>query len=639
MNSYFVNPNVSVDNATLSAWAASKIAGLTVIAQAMLTLSQPVLTPAPYRQAPYEITTTTYYVDVTATHNGNGRAPNQAASGGASGAFNNYVSAWGITWGPGVSLLFRNGTSLTTAGFGPLVPNVSGTATNPIVIGLYDGDSGARLYNVVGGCSIDGLGAVSVVYNVGYDYVCVDGLEIFNCGNVTFGAIHIVGTTNHNQVLNCRLRNNVGRGVLIDSTGTNNQTEGNDIYLNSGGGILHMVRTDHDVGSHRFNRFRDNSGVNLWVWDGSRLAEAVPVFTNKIYDGEIACNDTRDSSSPEGNIWVHTHGGKFRIYRNNSRRSGTGINVGGTGATASDFTGALIENNDCNNNEFGITISNAKGQGIIQFNRVVGSGSKDGTTWITVSRYGRAIELFGTNSTNGVNGWTVRFNYCAKSYNWEGSVAGEGSEGVGVGLDNNTRNCRVYGNYCTFNEGNGISCGVGFGNLIYGNICVNNWVLPASRPYTVPYPMNQRAEILIVLSPYTKVFNNTTVSFPGGSTCGFVDWATYPSPNSEVFNNLFITPGLAGIFKHPTLLTESHNIVISGSAVLVKNFTTDAALTPGTGTMYGTSADYDNSSPFFNPLRGGACDGTGRAAPPGAVNFAGELLAMNHIGALHPQQI
>jgi hypothetical protein len=89
--------------------------------------------------------------------------------------------------------------------------------------------------------------------------------------------------------------------------------------------------------------------------------------------------------------------------------------------------------------------------------------------------YGRGIELSGAGQLDACTGHVVRFNDASYAKNWGGPVD-NATEGVGIGLDDATSCCQVYGNLIRGTEGNGIQFYGGSaapsdtgGNMVIGN--------------------------------------------------------------------------------------------------------------------------------------------------------------------------
>jgi parallel beta-helix repeat protein len=112
---------------------------------------------------------------------------------------------------------------------------------------------------------------------------------------------------------------------------------------------------------------------------------------------------------------------------------------------------SYVGNNNCSNNmNFGIHITGTSKYYTIESNVCNTNG---GT--LTPTYYGRGIELSSAAGSGAVSGHTIRNNTCRFNYNFGGPLD-NGSEGVGIGLDDGVSKCSVYGNIITNNQGNGI---------------------------------------------------------------------------------------------------------------------------------------------------------------------------------------
>lgn len=110
------------------------------------------------------------------------------------------------------------------------------------------------------------------------------------------------------------------------------------------------------------------------------------------------------------------------------------------------------------NLNFGLHLSTQTTDCLLEYNDC----SFNGTNNYSANAYGRGIELTSAAGQDSCTNHTVRFNVCNGNFNY-GGAADNGSEGVGIGLDDGVNNCAVYGNICKNNEGNGVQ--VWGGNL------------------------------------------------------------------------------------------------------------------------------------------------------------------------------
>lgn len=608
---------------TTALWAASGMLAQNAVAKAMLELSQPQLFPVPVRSAPLRSTGTVRYVNFGAggTNAGTLANPYNTAAG---------VNAGLAAMVAGDALLFALGSTATINA--PLAA-ATGTSVAPVVFGVYDPATGNRVSGRRAAATVScGGAAISAVVLTNKNWTCVEGLQ-FQSNTGANSLVSLTGTSANCQILNCAMISAGLYGVFHNASGVSNVIESN---LITGGtnGIWHQAPGADTTTSIVFNMVRNSAERGILVYDGfSGTPLSVTVACNVVEDGAV--------TDPQlGGIEFICGGGASRVFRNVVRRFGRGIRVVSSiaGSTvAANFAGLVIQNNDTSNNEFGILLSGAFGNWSIEYNRVFNSGSLNGVAPVSPQRWGRGIELFGAVAGMAVSDGTVRFNYVTGSYNWPG-VAVEGTEGIGIGLDDNTINVDAYGNYCAFNEGSGFNVngggsGSGRANRVFGNICYANCTLRPGRVLNWNHP-SLRSEIHSSVCNYAQIYNNTLVSTV--ALYSYADFDIFSGVGVEVRNNLCIGARIAGIRRDTTAgrTTESHNRVIDCPSIVVNLL--DNRIQPGTGSAIGAPQDFEQASPFYNAARDGACDGAGTAVPSGALSFSGQPLAIRTpIGAVH----
>jgi hypothetical protein len=305
---------------------------------------------------------------------------------------------------------------------------------------------------------------------VGRNYISVSGLRLSSTATNTFGVVDSNGGTNM-QVVDCEISSTGAYGVRFYGNG--HIIQDNIIRNNGQDGIYCLLNTGTNSDAIvQYNTVYSNTVNGLYIFDVGGSSGA--------FTGTIAANTFYDNGSTvigRAAIGLFAGASSAKIYRNSCLRSPVGIQFSGVGGAQRDFTGLCIENNDISNCEFGIAANAARGAWIIQHNRVLNSGSYNGTAPITTQQYGRGIELYGLTAPVAVADGVVRYNYVRTAYCW----LLDGYEGCGIGLDNNTRNVDVYGNYIELCEGNGIQMNRGLGCRIFSNILVDNVIAPASR--------------------------------------------------------------------------------------------------------------------------------------------------------------
>lgn len=186
------------------------------------------------------------------------------------------------------------------------------------------------------------------------------------------------------------------------------------------------------------------------------------------------------------NAWVH----HWRCDGNNS------FGFHGTGSSASPFSGNVIE----------WFIANENG--------------RDVSPW-----YGRGVEISGGGQLHGCTGNTIRFFEASRNKNY-GGPSDNGTEGVGIGLDDASSFNLVYGGICEENEGQGVQLYGGSappddtgGNIVTGLRLINNgtaaiWNRRTGGTYKTPGSCN--ASVSNVHGSRTVFTNNLIVGGYGG---------------------------------------------------------------------------------------------------------------------------
>src|SRR5205085_11093154 len=138
------------------------------------------------------------------------------------------------------------------------------------------------------------------------------------------------------------------------------------------------------------------------------------------------------------------NGAAAQIDRNTVTGMLAGISLG-------NGDGIYVGNNTCSNNtNFGIHITGVAKAFLIENNTCNSNGGP-----LSPNYYGRGIELSSAAGPEAVTGHTIRHNTCRFNFNY-GGPQDNGSEGVGIGLDDGTNKCTVYANILSNNEGNGL---------------------------------------------------------------------------------------------------------------------------------------------------------------------------------------
>lgn len=243
------------------------------------------------------------------------------------------------------------------------------------------------------------------------------------------------------------------------------------------------------------------------------------------------------------------------ISYNTMRYHLTGIFMSG-GGTA---TSATIAWNTCQyNRHFGIHLTTDTNGCLIERNVCSNNGTSTNNA-ASLFAYGRGIELSSAAGQSKCASHVVRYNTCDNNYNW-GGPGDNGSEGVGIGLDDGTVNCTVYANNCENNEGNGIQL-YGGGNTttwtdthnsVYGNFLRNNCTASyTSRRSggTDTNGFNADIHLTYVYGGITYIAHNTHA----GTTPVGVSMDSNCSASIKCANNIFLS------IAHP--ITDGRSIV------------------------------------------------------------------------------
>lgn len=156
-----------------------------------------------------------------------------------------------------------------------------------------------------------------------------------------------------------------------------------------------------------------------------------------------------------------------KVRRNQVRGVLAGVFVNGAGAI---ITGGEILDNDFSDcYHFGVHLPGATRGFKIGRNLCNNAGSNMGPSY-----YGRGIEISSSGGQGQNGGHEIFKNVAMYARNW-GGPQDNGSEGCGIGLDDGTDECYVWGNYMAQNEGNGLQQYGGTGTDTGGHRIVGNY--------------------------------------------------------------------------------------------------------------------------------------------------------------------
>jgi hypothetical protein len=270
------------------------------------------------------------------------------------------------------------------------------------------------------------------------------------------------------------------------------------------------------------------------------------------------------------------------IQRNKFRGAFAGIFANGGGGIV---TGIQILDNDVQYAYmFGIHLPGGTRNCKIGRNLVSYAGSNRADA----SYYGRGIEISSSGGQGQNGGHEVFKNVADNCYNW-GSPSDNGSEGVGIGLDDGTDTCYVWGNHIANNEGNGLQQYGGTGTMtgghrIVGNYFENNCTKAVWNRRTggaLQTPFVAACAFAGHLGNVSMVANNIFKN----EKCGISETANSGNILDKA-NNIFIDVAHP-ISMPPTFTRASNNVFYAPTVSMVK---------------YSNSDVDGNSVPVFSPI-------------------------------------
>ena len=384
----------------------------------------------------------TYYVDPTAPGPGNGTLASP---------FRSWTS---VVWAPGNTYLQKRGTTYS----GVFKLAASGTQLQRITVAAYarpDGsDDPSQPKPVIilpGAPTTPANGGSIAVYGQERDFITYRNLDIRNTAAPEASDVAIISLGNHCVFENNRVASNCG-GVYI--YGKNHVTVSNcvlDVVRSSPAysnhGILAAENFSFDdiriLGNtvyHRGGGSARSHGIRCETYNSSANITNLVIRGNRISPPP---GQTYNANRNAIGIYL-AYGLAALVDRNTVTGMLTGIFI-------TSGNRHYVGNNNCSRNmNFGIHISGFAKSFIIEGNTCNYNGGTISPTY-----YGRGIELSSAAGNNAVSGHTIRYNTCRFNYNY-GGPADNGSEGVGIGLDDGTSKCSVYNNTVSNNEGNGI---------------------------------------------------------------------------------------------------------------------------------------------------------------------------------------
>jgi hypothetical protein len=475
----------------------------------------------------------TFYIDPTVGGPGNGSLASP---------FRSWTS---VTWAPGNTYLQKRGTTYS----GVLRLGASGTATGRITIGSYyrsDGtDDPSRPRPIIilpGAPTTPAEGGSIAVFRQERDYVTYRNLDIRNTAFPEAGNVAIIWLGNYCVFENNLVATNCGGIYVFDknhvtiSNGTLDVLSGSLGFSNQGiavagsgnvddiqllGNVIHHggggTAASHAI---RCETYSNTGNLTRFVIRGNRVSPP----PGKPY------------SSNRGAVGIYVvNGAAARLERNTVTGMLTGLFLTGG-------SGSYVGNNSCSANlNFGIHISGLAKSFVIEANTCNYNGGP-----LSPNYYGRGIELSSAAGPNAVSGHTIRRNTCRFNYNYGGPLD-NGSEGVGIGLDDGTTRCSVYANNVSDNEGNGIQLYGGGnpakypdtgGNMVTANTMTANCsysVLNRRSGGTAPSPFYAHIQLAYIYGSPTVISNNMFIGPTQGGARQDVTCS-----NVAVINNIYV---------------------------------------------------------------------------------------------------
>ena len=446
--------------------------------------------------------------------------PGATGSGPGDGTLANPYRSWtSVSWMPGHTYLQKRGTTYS----GVFQVSASGTASQRITIGAYyrsngsDDTSQPKPVIILPGAPTTPINGASIaVLKQERDFITYRNLDIRNSALPEASDVAIIWLgnncvfENNNVTSNCAgvcvfTKNHVTvSGCVLDVISNSSAYENQGILVAANATIDDIRLLNNTVRHHGGGKVASH-GIRCETYNSASFLTHLVIRGNRV-------------SPPPG-----------VDYTPNPRAIGIYV-VQGAAATLdkNTVTGMLagifinsgdrsyVGNNNCSNNmNFGIHISGLARADIIEKNVCNATGGNFAPSW-----YGRGIELNSAAGSDAVSGHTIRYNTCRFNRNYGGPLD-NGSEGVGIGLDNGVSKCSVYGNIISNNEGNGIQVYGGGdrarwpdtgGHTISSNTMDSNCtfsVLNRRKGETTPSPFQAHIALVYVYGSPTVVSGNT----------------------------------------------------------------------------------------------------------------------------------
>jgi hypothetical protein len=469
--------------------------------------------------------------------------------------------------------LIKAGTTLTQT----LNLGVSGASDQPIVIGVYNAATGARV-------TTRGAATLSGSITISGTFVYVEGLVV--TGNASNGKISVTG--NDVTILACQTNGGTQHGIFANNV-LRFRVDGCEANGNGASGIK-IDRTDGSAQSGmriQYNDLKNNAQSGLiWETPGSTVVTDSQIASNTMWDNGINTGYGQyDRCSIALWMEIGSAAGSMQVYRNDLRRSCySHVRLQSRSNTpAQRPDGLLCQNNYMFGSTMPIHWTNIKGAAVIELNKIERAGSNDGTTPAATTRYGRAIELFGNSEASRCEGIKVRRNALYRSYSLDTWM----TEGMGLGLDDNTAFVTCWGNWVRECEGSAVQYNTNIGNVCGANVFIDNCKRPTNSALNGPVgPGPAFAKLAEVggsgsdcLSIGNFIIAGREVPQQRG---GLVD---EPAASGFEYTNNYVTN--ADVGAHMNSGTESHNRFIG---CVTPRATWGGEFSPGGSTAVGTGS-------------------------------------------------
>lgn len=441
-----------------------------------------------------------------------------SAAGPGDGSLANPFSAWtSVVWLPGNTYLQKRGTTYA----GVFRPALSGTREQRITIAAYarfDGsDDPSQPRPVIllpGSPTTPQQGASISVYGQERDFLTYRNLDIRNPALPEASDVAIVWLGNGCRFENIRLTSNragvyvyeksgvVISGCVLDVVDCAPEFANHGILV-AGNTPIDDIQILGNTVVHRGGGSPVSYGIRCETY-----RPELPLTRLVVRGNRVAPPPGASPSTNRGAIGIYlVNGQTAQLDRNTVTGMLSGIRL-------SSGSRNRISNNNCSNNmNFGIHVTGFATGFLIEGNACNRNGGTASPTY-----WGRGIELSGAAGPGAVADHTIRRNTCMFNYNYGGPLD-NGSEGVGIGLDDGVLRCAILSNQLAFNEGNGIQLYGGppgsrtdtGGHTISGNVLDTNCthaVLNRRSGGSAPSPFYAHVQLAYIYGSRTTITGN-----------------------------------------------------------------------------------------------------------------------------------